>query len=289
MDKDFWFDFVAGSVGGCLGLLAGHPLDTIKVRQQTMGHVSATKGIVNTFKFEGVRGFYKGMGFPLLSAGTLNSIFFGVYGNTLRHLSKGKDEPPSYTDICLAGCAGGLVQLVVACPVDLVKIKMQMQTGPTQGVWEKHYDSHYKDPTTCLKDLYRRGGIAGCYLGINSMLVRDIPAAAIYFFLYEFWMRNLAGSEKLANPTFLIISGGMAGVISWAVITPLDVIKSRIQGDNPTNPKYKSALDCLVKSYKAEGIRVFSKGFGMMTLRAFPTNAAIFLGYEATLSFLKKI
>ena len=39
---------------GCAGLVAGHPLDTIKVRQQTFGKISAFKGIVNTFKFEGV-------------------------------------------------------------------------------------------------------------------------------------------------------------------------------------------------------------------------------------------
>ena len=34
--------------------MAGHPLDTIKVRQQTFGKISAIKGILNTFKYEGV-------------------------------------------------------------------------------------------------------------------------------------------------------------------------------------------------------------------------------------------
>ena len=68
------------------------------------------------------------MGFPILATGTLNSLFFGVYGNSLRYLGEGKVKP-SYYDVFWAGCAGGVVQLVVACPVDLVKIKMQMQTG----------------------------------------------------------------------------------------------------------------------------------------------------------------
>lgn len=75
-----------------------------------------------------MRGFYKGMGFPLLATGTLNSLFFGAYGSCLRKLSEGKDTH-SYSDVFTAGCAGGVVQLVVACPVDLVKIKMQIQTG----------------------------------------------------------------------------------------------------------------------------------------------------------------
>ena len=75
------------------------------------------------------RGFYKGIGFPLLSTGTLNSLFFGVYGNCLHATSNGREAPPSYSNVFWAGCAGGVAQLVVACPVDLVKIKMQMQTG----------------------------------------------------------------------------------------------------------------------------------------------------------------
>lgn len=42
------------SLTGCAGLLAGHPMDTIKVRQQTLGNVSAIGGFVKTFKYEGV-------------------------------------------------------------------------------------------------------------------------------------------------------------------------------------------------------------------------------------------
>ncbi|XP_066979911.1 solute carrier family 25 member 45-like isoform X1 [Macrobrachium rosenbergii] len=286
MEKDFWFDFVAGWIGGCAGLVVGHPLDTIKVRQQTMGNVPIVKGIINTFKFEGVRGFYKGMGFPLLATGTLNSIFFGVYGNCLRYLSKDK-EAPSYLHICLAGCAGGVFQLSVACPVDLVKIKMQMQTGSIQGVWGAHYESHYKGPTACLKDLYKMGGIRGCYTGLHSMLYRDVPSFGIYMVLYIYFLRRIAGSESKADASAMLMAGGLAGVISWASILPLDVVKSRIQGDDPNNPKYKNAIDCFVKSYKQEGLRVFGKGFTMMSLRAFPTNAAIFLGYETSLSLLR--
>jgi hypothetical protein len=30
-------DFVSGWVGGCCGLILGHPFDTLKVRQQALG------------------------------------------------------------------------------------------------------------------------------------------------------------------------------------------------------------------------------------------------------------
>jgi solute carrier family 25 (mitochondrial carnitine/acylcarnitine transporter), member 20/29 len=85
-------------------------------------------------------GFYKGMSFPVLSAGIMNSLYFGVYGTSLRHMQsqlKGDADEvsePSLTTVFLAGCLGGAAQLGVACPVDLAKIKLQIQTG-NETLW----------------------------------------------------------------------------------------------------------------------------------------------------------
>jgi solute carrier family 25 protein 45/47 len=72
------------------------------------------------------------MSFPMLSAGVMNSVFFGVYGSTLRMMESwglATTENPSLTAVFAAGCMGGLGQVGIACPVDLVKIKLQAQTG----------------------------------------------------------------------------------------------------------------------------------------------------------------
>jgi hypothetical protein len=66
---------------------------------------------------------------------------------------------------------------------------------------------------------------------------------------------------------------------------PLDVVKSRIQGDSLSNPEYKGIVDCTVKSYKRDGLRVFGRGFVMCSFRSFLVNAATFLGYEWSLRF----
>ncbi len=90
-----------------------------------------------------VKGLFKGMYYPMLSAGALNSLFFGVYGVSLRFMtslrapteagSRGSSTStslkPTNWEIFWAGCAGGAAQLVVACPVDVAKIKLQTQTG----------------------------------------------------------------------------------------------------------------------------------------------------------------
>ena len=83
-----------------------------------------------------------------MAAGAVNSVFFGAYASSLAIIapevgdkeSTGlearlisffgqKEAEQSKSAVFLAGCLGGIAQLVVACPVDLVKIKLQTQTG----------------------------------------------------------------------------------------------------------------------------------------------------------------
>ena len=70
----------------------------------------------------------------------------------------------------------------------------------------------------------------------------------------------------------------LLGVISWIVIIYLDVVKSRIQADDPLNPKYKGMIDCFKQCYREGGFRIFGRGLVVMSLRAFPLNGATFLG-----------
>lgn len=65
----------------------------------------------------------------MLSYGAINSVFFGVYGSTMKYLDadiSGR-TPPDYAKICLAGGLGGTCQLVIAVPIDVIKVVLQSQ------------------------------------------------------------------------------------------------------------------------------------------------------------------
>ena len=47
-------------------------------------------------------GFFRGLAFPLVTYGAVNSVFFGVYGNTLAVLAPGQ-EKPNYFHVTVAG------------------------------------------------------------------------------------------------------------------------------------------------------------------------------------------
>ncbi len=58
----------------------------------------------------------------------------------------------------------------------------------------------------------------------------------------------------------------------------LDVVKSRMQADDPLSPRYKSMLDCFRQCYAEGGPRIFLRGMVAVSLRAFPLNGATFVG-----------
>ncbi len=58
----------------------------------------------------------------------------------------------------------------------------------------------------------------------------------------------------------------------------MDVVKSRIQADDPSRPKYKGVLDCYRQCYREGGMRIFFRGLPAVALRAFPLNGATFVG-----------
>lgn len=85
---------------------------------------------------------------------------------------------------------------------------------------------------------------------------------------------------------YTLMAGGFAGTFSWVISFPIDVVKSRLQCDGiDGKPKYSGAFDCTKQSYKAEGLKFFTRGLGPTLLRAFPMNAVCFLVVSYVMKF----
>lgn len=80
------------------------------------------------------------------------------------------------------------------------------------------------------------------------------------------------------------IAGGFAGIFNWVIAIPPDVLKSRLQ--TAPEGKYKGLLDVYQHLMKEEGPSALFKGVGPAMVRAFPANAACFLGVEVSKSAL---
>ncbi|EHB13823.1 hypothetical protein GW7_09529 [Heterocephalus glaber] len=284
-------------------VIVGHPLDTVKTRLQAgIGYGSTLSCIRRVYRRESVFGFFKGMSFPLASIAVYNSVVFGVFSNMRRFLGQHHCGEPeagprhSLSDLFLASMVAGVVSVGLGGPVDLIKIRLQMQTQPVReanlGLKSRAVafgeQPVYQGPVHCIVTIVRTEGLAGLYRGASAMLLRDIPGYCLYFIPYVFLSEWITPETDTGpSPCTMLLAGGVAGAISWGTATPMDVVKSRLQADGVYLNKYKGVLDCISQSYQQEGLKVFFRGITVNAVRGFPASAAMFLGYELSLQALR--
>lgn len=287
-------NFVAGGFGGTCLVFAGHPLDTIKVRLQTQtylpdGRPSLYKGTFDcakkTVQKEGFRGLYKGMATPLIGVTPMYAICF--FSFTMGKKLQSTDEQHVYTlkELFLAGGLAGLSTTVILAPGERVKCLLQVQSANPTSTGPR-----YDGPKDCFKQLYKQGGIRNVYVGTVATACRDVPSTGMYFMTYEYFQRLLlpeGKSRQDLSPARTLFAGGMAGIFNWIVAIPSDVLKSKQQ----TAPAgtYSGFLDVVKKTMATEGFKGFYKGAAPIMIRAFPANAACFLGYECAMKVLNYI
>ena len=68
-------EFVAGGFGGIAGIISGHPLDTIRIMQQSSKTGSAISILRNVVATQGPTALYRGITAPLASITFQVSIF----------------------------------------------------------------------------------------------------------------------------------------------------------------------------------------------------------------------
>ncbi|GAB6029130.1 hypothetical protein CHUAL_004908 [Chamberlinius hualienensis] len=283
-------NFISGGVGGVFLVVAGHPLDTMKVRLQTMPRVEpgqtplysgtwdcAKKTVVR----EGFSGLYKGMMAPLVGVTPMFAICFFGFGVGKKIQQTHPDEELTYRQLFQAGMVSGLFTTGIMAPGERIKCLLQIQTA--DGGKPK-----YNGMSDCAKQLYKEGGMRSLFKGTTATLLRDVPASGMYFMSYEWLQRELTPAGESRSDLSVwrtLFAGGMAGIFNWLVAIPPDVLKSRLQ----TAPEgtYPNGIRSVFREMmQKEGIFALYKGTTPVMLRAFPANAACFFGYELCMKFL---
>jgi solute carrier family 25 carnitine/acylcarnitine transporter 20/29 len=290
-------DFVAGCVAGTLSILACHPLDTIRIRLQSGQFSSISQCFKSSLKNEGVLGLYKGLVPPLVGVSLINASLFGTKSLTHTMLDdmddKSDTEPssnatqqtqPNLKHLMISGAAAGFASGFLSSPIELLKIRQQLDQGGSNSV----------KLLPLTRDIVRNSGWLSLFRGLSATLIREIPSFPAYFVTYEYskiYLQGLLPQDSAMSDTAAILgAGSLAGVSGWVFVYPIDVIKTKIQSERSLI--WKDRLSC-VEMYrrllKESGHSVFMRGFGATILRAVPTNAVIFGGYELTLEIWSRL
>lgn len=291
--------FLSGGFGGMCLVAAGHPLDLIKVNLQTMprpkaGEAPLYTGMVDCAKKiiakDGVTGLYRGMSAPMVGISPIFAICFWGYkegDNLARWWSKkGPNEPLTMGEIMFAGGFSAVPTTAIMAPGERIKCLLQVQAQEV----ERGGKIKYNGMVDCGKQLFKEGGIASVYRGTAATLLRDVPGSIAYFGAYEaikIALTPQGGDPSKLNAGAVLVAGGCAGIANWTVAIPPDTLKSRLQ----TAPEgtYKGLVDVFRKLVAEEGLGALFKGLGPAMTRAFPANAACFLGVETSRKALHAI
>ncbi|KAK2461013.1 hypothetical protein APHAL10511_006954 [Amanita phalloides] len=134
-------DVALGSVAGMVAAVLEYPLDLAKVRLQAQLLFKGDSGpfrfngpwhcLVQTWKYEGIRGLYRGLPAPVVGAMAETAAIFVSYSyfqNLIRAVSlTGKDSSLTIPQLALAAGGAGFVTSFVLTPIELVKCRMQVQ------------------------------------------------------------------------------------------------------------------------------------------------------------------
>ncbi|KAF9486576.1 mitochondrial inner membrane protein [Pholiota conissans] len=277
------YSFVQGGFAGAVGATIVYPIDMVKTRMQNqrstvVGQLLYKNSIdcaKKIFRNEGFIGFYRGLGPQLIGVAPEKAIKL-----TVNDLVRGRAMDPETGRIKLGwelvagGLAGGS-QVVFTNPLEIVKIRLQVQ-----GEAAKVEGAIPKGAVHIIRQL----GILGLYKGATACLLRDIPFSAIYFTAYSHLRKDVfqdGYNGKQLSFLETLSAAAIAGMPAAYLTTPADVVKTRLQVEARKGQTHYAGLrDAFVKIYREEGFRALFKGGPARVIRSSPQFGFTLLAYE---------
>jgi len=237
--------------------------------------------VKKVFRNEGLLGFYRGLGPQLVGVAPEKAIKL-----TVNDLVRGRAMDPETGRITLpweliAGATAGGCQVVFTNPLEIVKIRLQVQgeVAKAEGVVPR-------GAIHIVKQL----GLVGLYRGVSACLLRDIPFSAIYFPAYSHLKKDLfreGYNGKKLSFFETLASAAIAGMPAAYMTTPADVVKTRLQVEaRKGETTYKGLGDAFLKIYREEGFKALYKGGMARVLRSSPQFGFTLVAYEYLHKFL---
>ncbi|KAI0451785.1 mitochondrial carrier protein [Xylaria acuta] len=298
---------VAASCASVLSTVTAFPLDSVKTRMQTYPYDGARHCVRTTYNAEGMRGFFRGVTAPLASVTLVRTISFSIYQRSkyvysdwmarnlgfspLEHVNKNGAYPNLGTIACFgaAGATAGSGITLIACPFELTKLSAQVSVlmanqknvDPKKQAIALSY--HNKGTIKTLKNIVKHRGFTGMYTGLNLHLLRDTLGTGIYFATYESskqLLTTFSGTAAHKNPIAVLAAGGLCGIVSWALIYPIDSVKSIYQRNALMYSKGQSVPIPKIQFFRRDMYRGLAVSMG----RSAAVNAVFFSAFE----FFKK-
>lgn len=180
--------------------------------------------------------------------------------------------------------AAGMAGKVIEYPFDTVKVRLQSQ--PTDR------PLLYNGPLDCFRKSIRADGVRGLYRGISAPLAGAAVENSCLFFSYrivqDVLKTTVYPSTEPLPFSALLISGAASGSITSLALTPIELIKCKMQVPVEGSGKPPGPLALIASVFRQDGILGFWRGQLGTLIRETGGGAAWFGGYEGVSGLFRK-
>jgi solute carrier family 25 citrate transporter 1 len=249
---------VAGGITGGIEICITYPTEYVKTQLQLdeKGSNKKYNGILDcvkkTVKERGVLGLYRGLSVLLYGSIPKSAARFGAFEFVKGKIAGPNGQLTSGQKLYAGLCAGVCEAVLAVTPMETIKVKFIND--------QRSADPKFKGFFHGVRQIVKSEGIGGIYKGVTPTILKQGSNQAMRFYVVETckeWYQG--GDPKKHVPKYMVgIFGAFAGLVSVYGNTPLDMVKTRMQGLEAA--KYKNTWDCVKTVWKNEGFFAFYKG-----------------------------
>lgn len=293
--------FVEGGIASIIAGCSTHPLDLIKVRMQLQGE-SASSTIrpgsgsipkvgpisvgVQIVKTNGFPGLFSGVSATMLRQTLYSTTRMGIYDILKTKWTDPKSGNMPLLSKITAGLIAGGIGAAVGNPADVAMVRMQ-----ADGRLPEAQRRNYKSVIDAIQRMSKQEGVTSLWRGssltVNRAMIVTASQLATYDQIKESILSNNVMKDGLGTH---VTSSFAAGFVASVASNPVDVIKTRVMNmkvEAGKPPPYAGAIDCAMKTIRAEGPMALYKGFIPTISRQGPFTVVLFVTLEQVRKLLK--
>lgn len=267
-DSPFKF-FMVGGISGATASSVVHPVDTLKVRCQTLNELRGLKGersLVNplevaryVFKQDGIRGFYRGLDSALLRQVTYSSGRLGIYKVLFDRKVK-ENGKVTFSQKLGYSLFAGFCGACVGNPADLTMVRRQADLALPENLRR-----NYGNVFSSLRRVVNDEGFFALWKGTPFTILRVCALTSGQLTTFdEVKERTRKWRGKPDDIYNRLAAASISGLICTSMALPFDNIKVKFQKmikqPDGTWP-YKNLPDVIMKTMRREGLAGFWAGF----------------------------
>ncbi|KAL7299801.1 hypothetical protein TKK_0007545 [Trichogramma kaykai] len=178
----------------------------------------------------------------------------------------------------IAGAASGCLTRFICQPLDVVKIRFQLQVEPIK----KNSSSKYHSMLQTFRLIAKEESVYALWKGHVPAQLLSVIFGTSQFYVYILVNQYLEQINSLSDKTKTVhfFSGAFAGCFATVTSFPLDTIRTRLIAQSSQNQAYSGTLHSCAMIYKTETPKGFFRGLLPTLLQIAPHAGLQFGTYE---------